>query len=61
MKKYRVYSTLKDVNPTGLELIIEAVSEIQAVNKAVYIWRRRGFYACKRYTVTELITEGSEE
>lgn len=54
-KKYRVYSTLKDVNPVGLDLIVDAVSEIQAVNKAVYIWRRRGFYAYKRETVAEEI------
>ena len=55
MKKYRVYSTLKDVNPKGLELIVEADSEIQAVNKAVYIWRRSGFYAYKRETAAEVI------
>ena len=55
MKKYRVFSTLKDVNPTGLELIVEADSEIQAINKAVYIWRRSGFYAYKREIVAELI------
>lgn len=58
MKKYRVYNTLKDVNPTGLELIVEAVSERYAVNKAEYIWRLRGFRACKRYTVAEEIIEG---
>lgn len=57
MKKYKVYSSLKGVNPTGLELIIEAESKIQAVNKAVYIWRRSGFYAYKRETVAEAITE----
>lgn len=61
MKKYRVYSTLKDVNPTGLELIVEAESEIQAVNKVIYIWRRRGFYVYKRETVAEVIAEGEEE
>lgn len=59
MKKYKVYSTLKDVNPTGLELTVEADSEIQAVNKAVYIWRQRGFYAYKRETVAEVITENT--
>lgn len=31
MTKYKVYSMLKDVNTTGLELIVEAESEIQAV------------------------------
>lgn len=55
MKKYRIYSTLKDVNPTGIELIVEADSEIQAINKAIYIWRRRGFYAYKREAVAEAI------
>ena len=61
MIKYKVYSTLKDVNTTGIELIVEVESEIRAVNKAIYIWRRRGFYASKRETVAEVIAEGGEE
>lgn len=58
MKKYRVYSTLKGINPTGLETIFEADNENHAINIALNTWRRSGFLTSKRETVAEVITNG---